>query len=115
MRRKRYRPYEDDKISPFFGQVLRARRWDLGMSLQDVAREIGCSPRTVEYHERGATFLPRPSLFFGFAKALNLQAWEMHLSAYYAIPQRFKVRYLTALRSEDRKKIEFEVPAALAA
>lgn len=111
-RQKGLNPRKEDRISPFFGQVLRMRRNDMGMSPGDVAALIGCSPATVQYHEAGAAFLPRPWLFFGFAEALKLDPWEMQLTAYYAMPMAFRARFLTAMRTGDRKKIERELGVA---
>lgn len=78
----------------------------MDMTPADVAAVIGCTPKTVVYHEAGACYLPRPWLFWGFAEALELTAAEMHLAAYYSMSKAVKARYVNALRMRDKAALD---------
>jgi len=99
-------PNYDNRIDKFFGELLSIRRQDLNMSHLQVAEIANCSSSTVKYHERGACYLPRPSLFHGFSRALQFTGTELYIAAYYSMSKKSRLLFFTALRVKDTEMLE---------
>ena len=71
-------------LLPDFGEIIRSRRADLGLTQAAVAEIAGCVPSTISYIEtQPRTYLPLRRIFWGLGRALDLTAEEMLEAAGY--------------------------------
>jgi transcriptional regulator with XRE-family HTH domain len=62
--------------SPDIGEHLRARRHELGLSLRDLADQLGCSPSLISQIERGRAN-PSVSTLYSIVQALDVSLDEL--------------------------------------
>lgn len=63
--------------TPTFGEVVRAHREALGLTQEQLAREIPCLLRTIQRVESGAIQTPKRATLLALVKRLGIEGSEI--------------------------------------
>jgi|GEM_PF-1204188 len=84
---KRRSAHVDKEEAKRFGEVIRRRRQELGLSTHDLGRIIGTRNSTIIRIEQGAFAAPRPDKLAHIAQALHFSLADIYARAGYAVPE----------------------------
>lgn len=110
IQKNRVAAQENIAINPAFGNYVRNRRKELGMTIKDLAEKVGCSPTHVtriELHQRKCDSM---QLIDDFANALNVPTEQLLELAGQAIAESddFLRRAIPSIRNDYQKQIIIE-------